>query len=121
MLHHNRQCIRRRIENAEFQNNSFRRLRNCPTREEFKDCRIHFIWLQYHKTSADTQNSDINPVVYLSDQRPKRSWCKFETRMKGPPRTCSSKEEEARGNPFLGDANLHLARRFIEDEVLKSI
>ena len=37
--------------------------------------------------------------------------------MKGPPRTCSSQEEfeEARDNPFLGGANLHLARRFIED------
>ena len=48
-------------------------------------------------------------------QRSKRSWWKFETRMKGPPRTCSSQEEEARDNPFLGGANLHLARRFIED------
>ena len=35
--------------------------------------------------------------------------------MKGPPRTRSSQEEEARDNPFLGGANLHLARRFIED------
>ena len=37
----------------------------------------------------------------------------IETRMKGPPRTCSSQEEEARDNPSLGGANLHLARRLL--------
>ena len=31
------------------------------------DCRIHLICRQYHKTSVDIQNSEIQPVVPLSD------------------------------------------------------
>ena len=32
-----------------------------------QDCRIHLICRQYHKTSVDIQNSEIQPAVHLSD------------------------------------------------------